>query len=210
MRKRLNPRALKILCVFVAAGGLGLWVFDPFASTPDKAAEDFRRACQRQDWRAIYRMASDGERQYIKVSEDQYVRLARKLAEQSQPGALSEIEIKPGDQIIGQGSRTYSGELLTLRGKRDSRGFSLAAFGFQVERDANGWHPLIGSIPIQLSHLTKNPERRYEELADALDSVGLVELHFMDDRSYTTAPLLRQVASGELKPDRMYKFEPHG
>jgi len=210
MRKRLNCRSLKFLCLSAAVGTLCLWVFNPFANTPEKAAERFRVACEHQDWVTVYRMASAGERQYMKLSEDQFVRLADRLAQNVQPGVLSRITIRPGDQTISPGSRTYSGELVNLRGKKDSRGFSLASFGFQLERDESGWHPLVGSIPIELSHLAKNQSRRYTELADALDAVGLEELHFLDDRSYTTKPLLRQVASGELKPDMMYKFEPHG
>jgi hypothetical protein len=169
------------------------------------AAQSLANHIERQEWGAIYDMASDLEKSRQPWSKENYVALLQELSTTC-CSKVGSITIKDtGD--LPETLRVYT---LTFQGERVGVGPEEVEMLITFRSDAEGWHPDAFTVPLQLHNLRKKstPES-LRKFSVAAHKAGIVALARVADNLLFSIDRLDQYLDGKIKWQSVYTHRPN-
>jgi hypothetical protein len=198
-KKRPQIVALAILAVTTV-----VFVWRTSGPDPDARARQFARYLEREDWGAIYDMASTYEKQRQPWDRAQFVALMRELSTTcfSRIGPVS---------VRGTWGHQSTTKMFFVDFNSSHPGGAPIPVKFveTFRRDAEDWHPTIYYLPIYLHSLRERPTKKsLSLLVAAADKAGIGSLVRFDDNLELSMDKLRLYLDKKLTWSEVYQHRP--
>jgi hypothetical protein len=183
---------LAALAVTVAAGAWWWWASRP---DPDRTAETFAAAFQRQDWGAVYEMATNKEKSLQPWEKEQFVSVMRDVFLR-QVGKVVSVSTS-GDW---QRQTTTKYFVFTFQNPEGME----RVIGIHFYRDFDDWHPSVAWLPILLCSGKNGDRGSARALYDACITAGVREFVRLFDRTSFSIDKLGKYADGQVEWSDLY------